>query len=156
MKTQMTIKFVNYPVDDADQPITQNPDYLRVQGTVNRNGLVINVSTLVYREPGAFETPEHEAGYRGLFGALERLAAFQEASRDPDGSMEKGSVAKVSRFMLTADDAAVGQPGTHLKDGVETLDKYTPLVLLGEIGLEAAPAPKAAVSKAVLDAVARM
>ena len=92
MKNQMTIKFVNYPLDENGQPITKNPDYLRIQGTVNRNGLVLNVSTLVYREPGAFETPEHEAGYRGLFGALERLAAFQEAGRDPDGSMAKGSV----------------------------------------------------------------
>lgn len=156
MKNQMTIKFVNYPLDEADQPITKNPDYLRIQGTVSRNGLVLNVSTLVYREPGAFETPEHEAGYRGLFGALERLAAFQEAGRDPDGSMAKGSVAKVSRFMLTADEMAVGQPGTHLEAGVEVLDKYTPVVLMGEIGLEATPAPKASVVKAVLDAVARM
>lgn len=143
---------------EVDGKRSENPDFLLVRGrgTVE-NGNSSEVSWLMPASPGEFKSESDSESYRVAFESLKAAGLFQARNRKPDGTMAKGSVAKLQIVELIG-DFAVGTCGTHKDDatGNTVPNKYTPVYLEGPLEIRMREAKPVNISPAALAALKRL
>ena len=141
----------------VDGKPSENPDYLLVKGRGSANGNTADVSWLMPVSPGEFKDDTERELYRTAFDSLKAAALFQSRNRHEDGTMTKGSVAKLQLVELVG-NFAVGVCGTHVdkETGKRVPNKYTPVHLDGALEIRMREASPVRISPDALNALKRL
>ena len=158
-KMKIVPSFVELPEDRDGNRIVDNPDYLLIKGRATREGVdaSVDVSWLMPAAPGEFAEDADREAYQAAFESLKAAALFQHRARREDGTMEKGSVAKLGAVELVG-DFSLGTRGTHRDEdtGNQVPDKYTKVHLDGALEIHLRPAPMTKISPDALAALKRL
>ena len=151
---KITPSFVEIAVVDG-APV-ETPDYLLVKGRGSRDGAVAEVSWLMPAHPGEFKDDTERELYRSAFDSLKAAALFQHRNRKEDGTMAKGSVAKLQLVELVG-SFLLGVRGEHKDDeGRKVPNKYVPVHLEGPLEIRMREAMPVRISPDALAALKRL